>query len=718
MSTLRTAIRLTVVALFVTGVVLMPLTGGCATTEKPYVYPEARTCDQADVYHGVEVADPYRWLEDPDADETRAWIEAQNKLTFGFLEEIPVRDEIKDRITELWDYEKYSMPFKKGDRYFYYKNDGLQNHSVLYWMDSLDGESKVLFDPNTLSEDGTISLAGGALTDDGKLFAYGLAEAGSDWKEWRVRDVDTGTDFDDHLKWIKFSGASWTKDNRGFFYSRYDEPDKDTELQALNYYNKLYYHQLGTPQSQDELIYHRPDEKEWGFSGHVTEDGRYLVIHVSKGSEHKNQVFYRDLQNEGAEIVELIVGFDAEYGFIGNDGPVFWSTTDLDAPHSRVIALDIRRPDRANWEEVIPEARETLRGVNLVGHKFVASYLKDAHSQVKIFDLDGTYVREVEFPGVGSAGGFWGKREDMETFYVFTGFATPSTIYRYDMATGKSTLFRRAEVDFDPTAYDTKQVFYHSKDGTRVPMFITHKKGLDLDGNNPTLLYGYGGFNVALTPYFSVSRLVWMEMGGVFALANIRGGGEYGKEWHEGGMKLRKQNCFDDFIAAAEWLIDHKYTRPAKLAISGGSNGGTLVGACMNQRPDLFGACLPAVGVMDMLRFHKFTIGWAWVSDYGSPENPEEFEALYAYSPLHNLEPGTQYPATLITTGDHDDRVVPAHSFKYAAALQVAQAGPAPTLIRIETRAGHGGGKPTWMIIEEIADMYAFMVRTLEMDAG
>ena len=714
----RTAVRPALFSIAAAGVVFGSLIAGCATTDKPLVYPQAQKCDQVDIYHGVEVPDPYRWLEDPDSVETRAWIEAQNRITFGYLEEIPARDEIKDRITKLWDYEKYGMPYKKGDRYFFSKNEGLQNHYVRYWTDSLGGESRVLIDPNKFSEDGTVALAGMSVTDDGTLAAYGISQAGSDWSEWRIRDVDTGEDFDDHLEWIKFSGASWTNDNRGLYYSRYDEPKEGAELQDTNFYNKLYYHRIGTPQARDELVYHRPDEKEWSFSGGVTEDGRYLIIHVGKGTKRENQIFYKDLETGSAEIVELITGFDAKFGFIGNEGPLFWFKTDLDAPHLRVIAIDIRRSDRANWKELIPEAPETLRGVGVVGHKFAASYLQDAHTQIKIFDLQGNFVREVEFPGIGSAYGFYGRQDDPETFYSFTGFTDPGTVYRYDMDTGAQSLFRRPTVDFDPDAYETRQVFYRSKDGTRVPMFIVHKKGLELDGDNPTFLYGYGGFNAAMTPYFSVSRLVWMEMGGVYAVANIRGGGEYGKAWHEAGMKLLKQNCFDDFIAAGEWLVDNDYTRPARLAIAGGSNGGTLIGACMNQRPDLFGACLPAVGVMDMLRFHKFTIGWAWVSDYGSPEDPEEFEALYAYSPLHNIVPGAAYPATFITTGDHDDRVVPAHSFKYAATLQAAQAGSAPTLIRIETRAGHGGGKPTWMWIEEVADEFAFLVRVFDMEMG
>ncbi|MGL5878454.1 MAG: prolyl oligopeptidase family serine peptidase, partial [Xenococcaceae cyanobacterium] len=629
-------------------------------------YPIANKVEQIDVYHGVEVKDAYRWLENPDSTESKAWIEAQNQLTFGYLSQIPAREEIKQRITQLWNYEKYGIPFKRGDRYFYFKNDGLQNQSVLYTLKSLEDTPKVLLDPNTLSEDGTVALSGLSICEDGKLMAYGLSNAGSDWVEWYVRDVETGKDFDDHLKWVKFSGASWTHDNQGFFYSRYDEPNEATKLEDVNYYQKLFYHRLGTPQSEDILVYHRPDRKEWGFSGGVTEDGRYLTIGVWLGTESKNLVFYKDLQDPNAEVIELISEFEASYSFIDNDNTTFWFRTDLDAPRGRVIAIDINNPDRENWQEIIPQTKETLEGVGLLNNQFVADYLQDARSAIKIFNLDGSFDREINLPGIGSAGGFDGKRYDRETFYTFTSFTNPATIYRYDMVTGESTIFRQPKVDFNPADYETKQIFYSSKDGTRIPMFVTHKKGLPLNGNNPTLLYAYGGFNISITPSFSVSNLVWMEMGGVYAVPNLRGGGEYGEEWHQAGTKLKKQNVFDDFIAAAESLIANKYTSSQKLAIYGGSNGGLLVGACMTQRPELFAAAIPAVGVMDMLRFHKFTIGWAWCSEYGSPENEQEFKALYSYSPLHNLKPGINYPATMITTADHDDRVVPAHSFKFA----------------------------------------------------
>ncbi len=675
-------------------------------------YPPSKQGDVVEELHGVSVADPYRWLEDGESAETRAWIEAQNAVTFGFLERIPTRKPIENRLTHLWNYERFGMPRKDGGKYFYGHNTGLQNQNVIYVADSLGGEPRVLLNPNELSADGTIALSGWNITEDGKYMAYGLSSGGSDWVEYRVRDVSTGKDLDDHIRWVKFSGASWTKDGSGFFYSRYDEPKGD-ELSSVNYFQKLYFHKLGTPQSADVLIYERPDHKEWGFAGGVTEDGRYLVITNWEGTERKNRVLYKDLSSADSKVVELLMEFDAQYDFVGNDGATFFFFTDLDAPRGKLIAIDLAKPARSEWKEVIPQADETLTGVSHVGGHLVATYLKDAHTQVKVFETSGKFVRDVQLPGLGSAGGFGGRSDDVETFYSYTDFSTPPMIYRYDVATGASTVYKQPKVDFDPSQFESKQVFYTSKDGTRVPMFLTHKKGLKLDGTNPTYLYGYGGFNIPLTPSFSVANLVWLEMGGVFAVANLRGGGEYGKDWHNAGRLKNKQNVFDDFIAAAEWLIESKYTQPEKLAIGGGSNGGLLVGACMAQRPELFGAALPQVGVMDMLRFHKFTIGWAWVSDYGSPDDAEMFQVLRAYSPLHNLRSGTCYPATLVTTGDHDDRVVPAHSFKFAAALQAVQACDKPTLIRIETRAGHGAGKPTQMMIEEVADRWAFMTAVL-----
>ena len=681
---------------------------------KPNSYPPARKSDQADDYHGVKVADPYRWLEDLDSEETRNWVEAENKLSFGFLGSIPARSALKDRLTKLWNYEKYGIPFKEGSRYFYSRNSGLQNQAVLYTVTSLDSQPQMVLDPNTLSADGTVALSGLQVSPDGKLLAYSLSASGSDWQEWKVRDVETGKDLPDHLKWVKFSGASWTRDGKGFFYSRYDEPKSDA-LKATNYFQKVYYHQLGSPQSDDQLVYEQPDQKDWLFNGNVSEDGNYLIITVFQGTDVKNRVYVKDLKTKDSTVVKLLDDFDAAYTFVGNEGTRFWFQTDLGAPRGKIIEIDTTNPGRSNWKVIVPESKETLQTSTFVNNKFVLNYLKDAYTQVKISDTNGKLVSDVSFPGIGSAEGFGGKATDKETFYSFTGFTTPTTIYRYDMTTGKSTIFRQPKVDFNPDVYETKQVFYTSKDGTKVPMFITYKKGMKLDGTNPTYLYGYGGFNISLTPAFSVGNLVWMEMGGVYAQPNLRGGGEYGEDWHQGGMKLRKQNVFDDFIAAAQWLIDNKYTSKSKLAIGGGSNGGLLVGAALTQRPDLFGAALPAVGVMDMLRFQKFTIGWAWVSDYGSSDDAAEFKAIYAYSPLHNIKPGTSYPPTLITTADHDDRVWPGHSFKFAAALQAAQGGSAPILIRIETKAGHGAGKPTSKIIEEIADRWAFLTKTLNM---
>jgi len=680
---------------------------------RPFAYPEARKADASDDYHGTKVGDPYRWLEDPDSAETRAWVEAENRLTFAYLEAIPARAKLKARLTQLWNYEKFGTPNKEGDRYFFSKNTGLQNQSVIYSAETLAADPRVLLDPNTLTADGTVALSGLEPNHDGSLVAYGLAAAGSDWVEWKVRDVRTGQDRADLLKWVKFSGASWTRDGKGFYYGRFPEPKPGDDLKGANYYQKLYHHRLGTPQAEDALVYERSDQKEWQFHGQVTDDGKYLVISVSKGTDRKNRVLFQELAAVDSKPVELIDNFDAEYSFVDNDGPVFWFKTNRDAPRGRLIAIDTGKPAADDWKELITQAAETLEDVDCVGGHFVASYLKDAHTQAKVFDLAGKFVREVDFPGLGTARGFSGKREDRETFYSYTSFTTPATVYHYDVATGRSEVFRKPKVNFDPAEYTTEQVFYASKDGTKIPMFLSYKNGLKRDGGNPTFLYGYGGFNIPSTPGFSPANLAWMELGGVYAVANLRGGGEYGEDWHKAGTKLQKQNVFDDFIAAAEWLVENKYTATPKLAIGGGSNGGLLVGACLTQRPGLFGAALPAVGVMDMLRFHKFTIGWAWTDDYGSADDAAQFRALYAYSPLHNIKPGTAYPATMVTTADHDDRVVPAHSFKFAATLQAAQAGDAPVLIRVETRAGHGAGKPTTKIIEEAADRWAFLVKSL-----
>ncbi len=683
-------------------------------------YPPARTGDVVDDYHGTKVADPYRWLEDPDSPESRAWIDAENRLTAAYLGDIPARARIRDRLTKLWNYPKYGTPFRKAGRYFFFKNDGLQNQSVLYKQTSLTATPATLLDPNPLSEDGTVALSTLALSEDGRLLAYGTSASGSDWEEFRVRDVATARDLPDHLKWIKFSGASWTKDGAGFFYSRYPEP-ADKALTDVNRFQKVYYHRLGTDQAQDVLVYERPDQPDWGMNAEVTDDGRYAVLQVWLGTDRRNRVYYLDLKDAKhprvqGDVVRLLDDFDASYSFVGNDGPVFYFHTDLDAPRKRVIVIDTRHPERARWRELIPQGQDVLDGVQLIHDSFVAHYMRDASSRLRLFARNGESLKELDLPTLGSIGGISGERKDDEMFYAFTSFLYPTTIFRYDFSTGATSVFKAPTIDFDPSGYETKQVFYTSKDGTRVPMFITHRKGLALDGSNPTYLYGYGGFNISLTPSFSVAMLVWLEIGGVYAVPNLRGGGEYGEEWHQAGMHEKKQHVFDDFIAAAEYLIAQRYTSSAKLAIAGGSNGGLLVGAAITQRPELFGAALPAVGVMDMLRFHKFTIGWAWVTDYGSADSVAQFPYLYKYSPLHNIRPGTRYPATLVTTADHDDRVVPGHSFKFTAALQAAQAGPAPVLIEIETKAGHGAGKPTSKVIEEQADRMAFLVKNLGME--
>jgi prolyl oligopeptidase len=684
--------------------------------EGAIVYPETKRIDHVDTYHGTEVPDPYRWLEDDvrESQEVADWVAAQNEVSFGYLETLPDREAIEERITALWNYEKYSAPFRKGGRYYHYKNDGLQNQSVLYIRDSLDDTPQVLIDPNGWSADGTVALGSTAFSDDGKYVAYGVSESGSDWYTWRVMEIESREVLEDEIHWVKYSGATWTRDSKGFFYGRFDEPEEGEEFQGLTFNQKIYYHRVGTPQSDDVLVYQRADEPTWGFGVDVSEDGQYMIISAWIGTDSRNRVFYRDLTEPYAMPIDLIDHFEDEYTFVGNSGPVFYFKTGEDAPNKRVIAIDFRKPEKDHWREIIAEREEPLRGVGLIGNHFAASYLKDASTNVSIFTMDGEPVRDVAFPTLGSAGGFGGKQEDTETFYSFSSFTTPPSTYRYDITTGESQLLNRAEVDINPNDFEVKQVFYTSKDGTRVPMFITHKKGITLDGSNPTILYGYGGFNIPLTPGFSVSRVAWMERGGVYAVANLRGGGEYGETWHKAGTKLQKQNVFDDFIGAAEWLIKEGYARSSTLAIQGGSNGGLLVGAVMTQRPDLFGVCLPAVGVMDMLRFHTFTAGRFWTDDFGSSDDPEEFKAIYAYSPYHNLRENVAYPATLVTTADTDDRVVPGHSFKFAAALQRAHSGAAPVMIRIETRAGHGAGKPTSKRIEEIADQYAFALANLK----
>ena len=683
----------------------------------PFQYPEARKGDQVDDYHGTKVADPYRWLEDANSPETQAWVEAENKLTFDHLRKIPAREAIHQRVAQLWDYEKFGVPHKEAGRYFFSKNTGLQNQSVIYTTPALDQTPAELLDPNKLSADGTVSLSSYAISEDGRYMAYGVNTSGSDWIVWHVKDVATGLDLADTIQWSKFSGAAWTKDGKGFFYSGYDAPDEKTQLQGVNYFQKLYYHTVGTTQDKDVLVYERKDRKEWGFGGEVTDDGQYLILNVTQGTDPKNRVFYRSLKAgpTGSPVVELLPDADARYQFAGNEGTKFYFTTNKEAPRARLVSLEVGGEDRT-LHEVVPQAAETLEGVGYVGGRFVAAYLKDAHTQVKVFGTDGKLQTEVPLPGLGTAGGFSGKPDNTETFFSFTSFTAPPTVYRYDVKTGKTDTVFTPKVAFKPEGYTTEQVFYRSRDDTRVPMFISYKKGLRRDGTNPTVLYGYGGFDVSLTPAFSPANLAWMEGGGIYAVPNLRGGGEYGEDWHQAGTKANKQNVFNDFISAAEYLIAEKYTSTPKLAIYGGSNGGLLVGATMTQRPDLFAAALPAVGVLDMLRFQKFTIGWGWVPDYGTSDDPEQFRSLYAYSPLHHLRSGVHYPATLVTTSDHDDRVVPAHSYKFAATLQADHGGDAPVLIRIETKSGHGGGRPTSKLIEEVADRWAFLSEALKME--
>jgi len=694
-----------------------------ATAIKPAIaYPLARKVDQTDDYFGTQVNDPYRWMENVDSPELKTWIDAENELTQRYLAQIPLRETMQKRLTELINFERYTAPVRRGARYFYSHNTGLQNQNVFFWQQGLDGEPTVLLDPNTFSADGTVAISSIHLTDDGELAAYSIADAGSDWVKWHVRNVTTGQDLPDLVEWSKFSGAAWLKDNSGFFYARYDAPNPNTSegeaFKTANYFHKVYLHKLGTPQSEDQLIFHRPDDGELNIGAHVTDDGRYLILHQSKGTSPNNELtildLEHDLQNPTAPPIRLIDIADATYAPIDNDGTLFWLLTTLDAPNGKVIAIDLNHPAREHWQTIIPETNNKLSDISIIDDTFIVNYLADAQSMIQLHRLDGTLIERLALPSIGTAVGFSGRREDTETFYQFTNFTTPGTTYRLDMKTRTSTLYRQPKLLFDPSLFVTTQVFATSKDGTRVPMFLTHKKGLALDGTNPTLLYGYGGFNISLMPEFSPSHVMWMELGGVYAQASLRGGGEYGESWHEAGTRIRKQNVFDDFIALAEWLVEHKYTSPRKLAISGGSNGGLLVAACELQRPDLFGAVIAQVGVLDMLRFDKFTIGWAWKEEYGSPsENPEEFAAIYNYSPLHNLQQGVSYPATLITTADHDDRVFPAHSFKYTAALQAIQSGPNPILIRVETRAGHGAGMPLSKRIEATVDQYAFMANEL-----
>jgi len=714
--------------------VATPADAAEVTTPAGLDYPAARRGNVVEDYHGTAVADPYRWLEDPDGPETRTWVQAQVALTTGWLQEIPRRTVIRDRIEQLWNYERFGIPYKRGDRYFFSHNNGLQDHSVLYTVDELDGVPRVALDPNTLSDDGTVSAPIQSISEDGTMLAYGTSDGGSDWRTLRIKFIDSGRDMTESLHWVKFSSPTWTHDNNGFYYSRFPEPANP--LEDLNENQRLYYHQIGTPQSKDTLIYQRPDNPKMGFGTSINDAGDTLFIYVSEGTDNKNRLYARDLRNPDGAIVKLFDTGDAAYWFLGDkkikDSRGFmkklvtkppeaaprryWIYTNKDAPKGRVIAIDPTRPEQENWDEVIPESTHVLEDINLTGDRLIAKYLVDAKYEVVVFDLHGQRLSTVELPDIGSAWGFGGEGNDPETFFAFSGFTTPTRIYQYNTHTGQSTLWRQPEVDFDPDRFETKQIFYESKDGTKVPMFLIHKKGLVLDGTNPTLLYGYGGFNISLTPSFSISRVVWLEQGGVYAVANLRGGGEYGEAWHKAGTKAHKQNVFDDFIAAGQWLIDQRYTSTPKLGIMGGSNGGLLVGAAITQRPELFGAAIPAVGVMDMLRYHKFTIGWAWADDFGTSDDPDMFKVLYRYSPLHNLRPGIQLPPTMIVTADHDDRVVPAHSFKFAAEAQNKHQGEHPVLIRIETRAGHGGGMPVRMRMDMMADQWAFLVRALKME--
>jgi prolyl oligopeptidase len=680
--------------------------------EKKIVYPQTKKVDVVDDYHGTQVADPYRWLEDDNAPEVKAWVEEQNRVTFGYLNGISCRPGIAKRLEELFNYPRYSAPFRVGAYYFFAKNDGLQNQSVIYFQKGLDGEAQVFIDPNTLSTDGTVRVGLLGESQDDRYMAILRSEAGSDWGEIRVMEIASRRELPDRLRWVKFSGAGWSGD--GFFYCRYDEPKAGEELKGKNENQKVYFHRLGETQEQDTLVFADPQHPLRYYGVWVSEDKRFLLLSVSEGT-HGSELRFRDLSRKDDPFHVLCPGFEFDYDAVDNSGDTFLVHTNDGAPNYRVVAIDGANPARENWRTVIAEKTEVLRGVGSAGTKLFCHYLKDVTTRVTQHDLAGKLEREIVLPGLGSAGGFGGKKEDKALFYTFTSFNYPPVIFHYDIASGESKLFRKSEAKFNPDDYEVRQVFYRSKDGTRVPMFIVHRKGLKRDGNNPLYLYAYGGFNASMAPGFNAGNLVFLENGGVYAVANIRGGGEYGEAWHKAGMLEKKQNVFDDFIAAGEYLIAEKYTRAGKLAISGASNGGLLVGAVMTQRPDLFQVALPAVGVMDMLRFHKFTVGWGWAVEYGSSDKPEQFKYLHAYSPLHNLKPGVSYPATLVTTADHDDRVVPAHSFKFIAALQERHTGENPVLIRIETRSGHGSSNLR-KAIEIAADTWAFVFKNLGMD--
>lgn len=672
-------------------------------------YPETKKCDTVDHYFGVAVPDPYRWLEDDYSEETANWVKAQNEVTNKFLSQIPYREKMKQHLKDIMNYPKEGAPWKKGDRYFFYRNDGLQNQSVLYYKNSLDGEAVELLDPNKLSDDGTVALSTLDISDDGNYLGYAISRNGSDWQEIYVKNITTGEVLSDHLVWVKFSGIAWKDD--GFFYSRFPEPKN--ELSGVNENGKLYYHKVGTDQKADQLAYEDRTNPNLSFSAEVI-NKRYLVIYGSE-STSGNSLYYKDLTKPNAQFVKLVTDFKDDYGVVDEIDGNFLVFTNHEAPAYKLVKIPLDNP--TNWTDVIPQSKDILTGVSHLGKRLIANYNKDAHSVVKIYDENGKFLANLDNDLIGSIGGFGGEPEDTETFYTVTSYITPAAIYRYDVTNNKSTLYKNSEIKFNSDEYVTEQKFFTSTDGTKVPMFITYKKGLKMDGNNPTLLYGYGGFNISLTPSFSTTRILWLEQGGVLAVANLRGGGEYGKEWHEAGTKMKKQNVFDDCIAAAEFLISQGYTSKEKLALQGGSNGGLLVGAVVNQRPDLFAVAIPEVGVMDMLRYHKFTIGRYWATDYGTSEDSKEmFEYLYKYSPLHSIQNGKEYPAILVTTADHDDRVVPAHSFKYAAALQNSDIGDKPHLIRIESNAGHGGGMPLEKVINEMVDIYSFIFFNMGVD--
>jgi prolyl oligopeptidase len=687
----------------------------CAQPMQRLPYPPPPRTGQTDDYHGTKIADPYRTLENADAPSTLKWVEQENELTHAWLGKFPGREKIRTQLTGLWNYERFPSLYKAGDRYFYSHNSGLQNQSVLYVLDSLDGQPRELLDPNTYRKDGTAALNGQSVSWNGKLMAYAVSQAGSDWKEWRVREVATGKDLPDLVRWSKDETTAWAPDDSGFYYTRLPEPPPDKLLTAIALNDKAYFHKLGDPQQADKLVYERPDHPDWYLGPQVMEGGRILLLSIDTGVPGINLLSWRDLANPSSPVKDLITVAQHSYQPIEVAGSMLYLLTNDGAPRGRVIAMDLRQPDRAHWKEIVPEREETLDDAHIAGGRLLLSYMKDAHSAARLVTLEGKPVAEIQLPGLGTAVWSPSRIRDEELFFRFDGYTIPPGYYRLDVQTGKGTLIRRGKVDFDASAFETRQIFYKSKDGTRVPMFISARKGLKLDGSNPTVLYAYGGFDIAITPGFQPYIAEWMEMGGVWAVANLRGGSEYGEAWHQAGMRDKKQNVFDDFIAAAEALIGGKYTSTPKLAIFGGSNGGLLIGAVLNQRPELFGAAMPAVGVMDMLRFHKFGFGAQWTGEYGTPDNPADFKVLSAYSPLHNIRKGVQYPPVLITTSDHDDRVMPGHSLKYAAALQQAQEGAAPILIRIETRAGHGAGKPTSKLIDEWADRFTFLRTALKM---